>query len=312
MPHIDDRGIKIPRVTEIINALNCELNAYFNSNMQKELLIDVYNNLPILTEDEVHELEKNTTSNYSSLRGTIVHLFIERHYAYEKTNVSDNEYLLEKLSKADSRLYNKIMKDDPEQFERLMNNVNFCINNFKSFVTDHKINPLFQEETLIYNHIESGVFIPKKSMKGTIDFIGYITDVNTLLRLGLDETPSTIIIDWKSGNMPQKTYQAQLQAYLYLLEKTEKWKLYNQQGLIKYPISTRNGIPVAMCVMLGGKKYQAQIYELDMHLFNEAYKIFLNSKKKVYNHLTFKHDSEGFHCIYCPFNGNGCTILNTK
>ena len=285
----------IPRLTEIVGALDCEAKASFHPVHTKE--------------DRWDEM-----STYVALKGTLLHHKIEN-FCREKVELPPSPL---NLSAGDRQLYDEIM-NDPDALEWVLTQNEHGWNNFEKFWFDFKPEVLIPEQTMVYIHKENGKIVHKKSVKGTVDLICEI-DPDIMTEKAYKMLPisdvSTVMLDWKSGSSKQMTHHAQLEGYHWMLEKTGKWDEYIDSGLVLNPFAhvtneTGRTFPVGLCVLLGGKYYKAISYDLTEGLFKEARDIFLDPRPIVFSRSKWSHNvfREGYHCVFCIYRDTRCPIF---
>lgn len=298
MPYIDRATYDlIPRVTEITSSLECENKAY---------------------EHPVHTGKKKwmTQSNSVSLKGTLVHQDIEDWIRSE----FEFEPVRHELTGGDKILLARFM-EDTNKLRWLQESREKAMVNFKLWFGHFDPEPLLLEQTMVYLHEENGKVIPKKSCKGTVDFIGvFYPDTMTDIALEIlpIQSPYVVIVDWKSGVARMKGYETQIQAYHWLYNKlgiSAKLPTHAKKiPLADFGSTTLFGSNVRADGTVNWKTYMKIYHNISQYtLWLKARQIFFDPQPIVRNHLEAHRSDwrEGYGCVFCMLREKNCPIFLT-
>ena len=298
VPYIDQQTYTIiPRMTEVISVLDCEMKGYLHPVNQ-------------------NKKEWKEMSTYVALKGTLLHHRIEN-FCRQKIGLPPVDL---ELSSGDQKMYNEVMK-----LPHVLNWMNAenekGWKNFIKFWEDFQPEVISPEETLVYFHIENGELVPKKSLKGTVDLLA-VLDPDKMSDKAKKILPlvrkSTILIDWKSGSTAMELHKVQLTGYHWMMKNTGRWDELIDLNMIKHEYAhiRLNGKenPVAICLLLGGKEYKAKVYNLNNDMFDEARKIFFQPRPLVLSRLRFYNEfnRESYGCVFCTYRDNGCAAFKIE
>jgi hypothetical protein len=313
IPYVDKETYDlIPRTTEITGSIECENKAYMHPIHVKE-------------RGETNNPTWMGQSNSVALKGTIGHHRIEEWLRDQ----FDFEPIKLEFTGGDKILYQRFLNDS-NKLNWLKAEVDRSLSNFKDWYEIFEPEPVFLEKTMVYIHKDkNGKVDPRKSVKGTVDFIGSF-DPNVFndktIRgskgemsagdlLKLDEE-SIVIADWKTGVAKMPSYEAQIQAYHWTANKLNIWKDLPTWAK-KLPRAD-----MGSTILFGGKarkdgtinweRYMSVYEDISQyHLWLKAREIFFAPRPIITNHINeYRSDwREGYGCVFCTYRDNGCPIF---
>lgn len=272
MPYRTKKGI-VPRVTEVVATTHCKARGWIPTNMPAD-------------RDQVY--------HYGQILGKIVH----HNIAVELGKMVRQPQQPIRWTRTERMVLQRELSKGKAK-ERLDRDVATCMEAYRMFWADYKIEPIW---------VERRVFSEVKGYAGTLDLMGLVQLRGSIARdqsmrfmpnHTLDPIPTVTIIDWKTSREPSRDYQLQGTAY---------WEAADEMGLFtpfrrkKYAINYQT-----WAVLLGAgrfrmkKGYNLAASDLDSRGWLEAFDFFREAVSEEVPTTENQSGIDSYHlsCMIC-------------